>query len=147
MIQVVFPEVDFKIKEEGGKTFIFCLIRKIWLMLTEEEWVRQHFVQYLVQALQYPKSLIALEKELQLNELKKRFDILVYDPSHRPWMLVECKAPEVELNEVVLQQVLRYHMSIPATYIVITNGRNTFAWKLEAEGWKMQEALPAWRDT
>ena len=109
MITVQFPEPQFRQKEVDGKRFIFCTIRKRWLLLTEEEWVRQNFVAYLVNGLNYPATLIALEKEILLNELKKRFDILVYDTDHQPWMLVECKAPAVVLNEDVLQQALRYN--------------------------------------
>jgi len=144
MIQVVFPEANFKIKEEGGKPIIFCLIRKIWLVLTEEEWVRQCFVQYLVEFMHYPISLIAVEKELVLNGLKKRFDILVYNGDVKPWMLIECKAPEVDLDETVLHQVLRYQMSIPVPYLVITNGEQTYGWKNERSSLQLLESLPAW---
>lgn len=128
MIPVQFPAPHFKLKSEGEKNYIFCLIRKQWLLLTEEEWVRQNFINYLTTTLQYPLTLIAVEKELLLNGLKKRFDILIYNRTHQPWMLIECKAPQVELSEAVLQQALRYHMSIPVNYIVITNGNMTMGW-------------------
>ena len=108
---------------------MFDAIRKVWLLLTEEEWVRQNFVAYLVKELQYPETLIALEKEIVLNGLRKRFDILVYDKTHQPWMLVECKAPEVLLSEDVLQQALRYNITVPVNYLVITNGNSTVAWE------------------
>lgn len=142
MIPVQFPEPHFKLKKEGEKNFIFCLIRKQWLLLTEEEWVRQNFINYLVTALQYPLSLIAVEKELLLNGLKKRFDILVYNTSHQPWMLVECKAPQVILSEAVLQQALRYHMSVPADYIVITNGTHTLGWEKQQDKLAIVAVLP-----
>ena len=129
MITVQFPAPDFKLRKEGGKPFIFDRIRKTWLSLTEEEWVRQNFVAYLVKELRYPEGLIALEKEILVNGLKKRFDILIYDRQHQPWMLVECKAPAVALTEGVLQQALRYNISVPVEYIVITNGTNTTAWR------------------
>jgi hypothetical protein len=144
MIQVVFPEANFKIREEGGKPHIFCSIRKVWLVLTEEEWVRQRFVQFLVEVMHYPLSFIALEKELMLNGLKKRFDILVFSNDHQPWMLVECKAPVVPLNDEVLQQVLRYHISIPVRFIVLTNGKSTVAWKKTDGTLKMLSSLPIW---
>jgi hypothetical protein len=116
----------------------------MWLLLTEEEWVRQNFVHYLVQELNYPSTLIALEKEIILNDLKKRFDVLVYNQDHQPWMLVECKAPDVALSEAVLQQVLRYNISVPVNYIVITNGANTIGWKKEEGALTEMQALPVW---
>ena len=144
MIQVQFPEANFKIKEEGGKALIFCAIRKVWLVLTEEEWVRQRFVQFLVEVMQYPLSFIALEKELMLNGLKKRFDILVFSKDHQPLMLVECKAPEVPLNDEVLEQALRYHISIPVRFIVLTNGKSTFAWEKTEGTLRQLSSLPIW---
>lgn len=129
MIIVSYPEPAFRIKQEEGKDYIFDTIRKRWLLLTPEEWVRQNFIQYLVQVKGYPLSLIAVEKELRLGELKKRFDILVYDNDHQPWLMVECKAPEIKLTESVLQQALRYNISVPVKYIVITNGNETMGWE------------------
>jgi hypothetical protein len=90
-----------------------------------------------------PSTVIALEKEILLNDLKKRFDILVYDKNHQPWMLVECKEPKVNLSEDVLQQVLRYNISVPVEYIVITNGKSTMGWKKEKE-LKLLSELPEW---
>jgi hypothetical protein len=118
----MYPPYSFKIKEEQGKEVIFDGARKTWVRLTPEEWVRQNFLQYLVQTMLYPASLIAVEKELQLGELKKRFDILVYDQQHRPWMMIECKSMDVPLDEKVLSQILRYHIGIPVPFLVITNG-------------------------
>ena len=98
-----------------------------WLLLTPEEWVRQNFVQYLVRVKKYPAAFIALEKEIFLGELKKRFDILVYDREHKPWMMIECKGMDVSLDDEVLSQVLRYNISVPVPYLVITNGSYCFA--------------------
>ena len=142
MIKVRFPEPDFRIKKEGEKRYIFDTIRKMWLLLTEEEWVRQNFVAYLIRELKYPSALIALEKEIFLNELKKRFDILVYDKTHQPWMMVECKAPTVLLSDDVLQQVLRYNVSVPVKYLVITNGEATVVWGKEESGLELQQQMP-----
>jgi len=144
MIAVQYPQPDFRIKKESGKEFIFDTLRKKWLLLTPEEWVRQNFVQYLIQTKNYPASLIALEKELRLGELKKRFDILVYDNNHQPWMMIECKGGEIKLNEDVLQQVLRYNISVPVKYIVITNGGFTYAWQKESNGLPSIHEIPAW---
>ena len=144
MIPIKYPEPLFKIKREQEKPYIFDAIRKMWLLLTEEEWVRQNFVNYLVAVMQYPSTMIALEKEIQLHDLKKRFDVLVYNQSHQPWLLVECKAPQVALSESVLQQALRYNMSVPVDYIIITNGATTIGWKKEHGVLKELPALPAW---
>jgi hypothetical protein len=142
MIQPRFPEPDFRIKTEGEKRVIFDAIRKVWLLLTPEEWVRQNFVAYLVKELHYPSALIAIEKEILLNDLKKRFDILVYDAMHEPWMMIECKAPEVKLSEDVLQQVLRYNITVPVKYLVITNGEATVGWEKEGSRLKMLNVMP-----
>jgi predicted type IV restriction endonuclease len=144
MIAVQYPEPQFRMKEEGGKRYVFDAMRRCWLLLTPEEWVRQNFVQYLLQGLHYPSSLIALEKEVRLNGLRKRFDVLVYDSAHQPWMLVECKAPEVALTPSVLDQVLRYNISVPVRYIVISNGNNTMAWEQRSGGLSELVAMPAW---
>ena len=143
MIAVQFPEPQFRMKMENGKQYIFDAIRKTWLLLTEEEWVRQNFVRYLTSTLKYPSTVIALEKEIALNDLKKRFDILVYDRQHQPWMLVECKEPKVALNEDVLQQVLRYNISVPVQYIIITNGSTTVGWKKDGDLQLLKE-MPEW---
>jgi hypothetical protein len=143
MIVVQYPEPQFRMKKENGKQYIFDTIRKVWLLLTEEEWVRQNFVNYLVTELKYPSTVIALEKEISLNDLKKRFDILVYNNQHKPWMLVECKEPEVSLSDEVLQQVLRYNISVPVEYIVITNGKVTVGWKREDE-LRLLNDMPQW---
>ena len=145
MIPVNYPEPSFQIKEENDETFIFDSIRKRWLFLTEEEWVRQNFVSYLVRVMKYPATLIALEKEIYLGELKKRFDILVYDNNHKPWLLVECKSPDIKMEAIVLEQILRYGISIPADFLIITNGNITYGWSRSADGLKPIGDLPAWQ--
>ena len=122
MVSLNYPEPDFRFREEGGRRQIFDGLRKSWVALTPEEWVRQNIVRWLTMTLGYPSSLIALERELTLGALRKRFDILVHDREHRPWMMVECKAPEIKLGEAVLKQVLTYNMSIPVPFLVVTNG-------------------------
>jgi hypothetical protein len=142
MVMISYPEPDFRIKKEEGKEFIFDAFRKKWLVLTPEEWVRQNFVQYLLQKKKYPASLIALEKEIRLGELRKRFDILVYDTNHQPWLMVECKAAEIKLDEGVLQQALRYNISVPVQYIIITNGNITYGWERSDAGLKLLKEIP-----
>ena len=144
MISVTYPEPAFRIKKDKEKDFIFDGIRKSWVLLTEEEWVRQNFVQYLVQALHYPAAMIAIEKEIFLNELRKRFDILIYDRNHQPWMLVECKAAAVNMNDTVLQQVMRYNISTPVNFVVITNGHFTYGWEKTDGELKILQQMPPW---
>lgn len=144
MVFINYPEPKFRMKEENGQRFIFDPIRKIWLLLTEEEWVRQNFVSYLIREMQYPATMIALEKELLLHTLKKRFDVLVYNETFQPWMLVECKAPEIQLSEEVLQQVLRYNITLPVNYLVITNGHQTIAWQKNENGLIELNEMPPW---
>jgi hypothetical protein len=144
MIEVQYPEPSFKLKKEEGQHFLFDAIRKSWILLTEEEWVRQNFVSYLVEVLHYPASMIAVEKEIILNGLKKRFDLLVYDKAHQPWILIECKAPDIPLDNAVLEQLLRYHMTVPVPYLVITNGKQTYGWKKENGLLHELAVLPSW---
>lgn len=144
MLIVNYPPPEFRIKTENGKDLIFDPLRKKWLLLTPEEWVRQNFIQYLIKEKKYPAALIALEKEIMLGELKKRFDILVYDNDHKPWMMIECKAGEVKLRDDVLQQVLRYNISVPVRYIIITNGNFTYGWEKKENALKDLTELPNW---
>lgn len=129
MLTIQFPETSFKRKTEGGREYLFDDLRKKWVLLTPEEWVRQHLISYLIKVMNYPATLIAVEKEIRLGERKKRFDILVYDSLHQPWMMIECKSMDVTLDETVLEQLLRYHISVPVSYLVISNGSGTFGWK------------------
>ena len=145
MIQVIYPEPVFRTKKENGIDLIFDDIRRVWITMTDEEWVRQNFIQYLIQIHHYPASMIAVEKEIHLGELKKRFDILVYDKQHQPWMLIECKSPDVKLDEKTFQQILRYNISIPVTFLVITNGNYTYGWEKIGMELKGIDKMPVWR--
>ncbi len=129
MLSIRYPKHEFRFKQEADKEWIFDEFRKQWVRLTPEEWVRQNMLQYLVQTLQYPASLIAVEKEIMLGELRKRFDILVYRNA-APWMIIECKEMNVPLSEAVLKQVLNYNISIQASYLIITNGTDTAGFAL-----------------
>ena len=130
MIKIEYPPYQPKIKEENGRELIFDEFRKRWIVLTPEEWVRQNFLQYLTQTKKYPASLIAVEKEIKLGELKKRFDIVVYDKNSKPWMIVECEELNVSLDKSVLDQILRYNISLDVPYLVITNGSYCMALQL-----------------
>lgn len=128
MIKIAFPAYQPKIKTIKSKEMIFDSVRQRWVMLTPEEWVRQNFLQYLVQVKKIPIKLIAVEKEIRLVELKKRFDIVVYDQSSKPWMIIECKEMNVPLDKQVLDQVLRYNIILQVPYLVITNGTDCIAY-------------------
>ena len=136
MIKISYPTYDFRIKQEEAKEWIFDDIRKQWVRLTPEEWVRQNMLQYLIQVKKYPASLIAIEKEISLGEIKKRFDILIYKES-KPWMIIECKEMNVPLNEAVLKQVLNYNITVQADFVLITNGTDNYGFVLN--NGKMQE--------
>ncbi|MEO7210427.1 MAG: type I restriction enzyme HsdR N-terminal domain-containing protein [Chitinophagaceae bacterium] len=143
MLQINFPDHDFKIKKKNNATIIFDVIRKKWLELTPEEWVRQNFVQYLIQEKKYPGACIALEKLFMLGEMKKRFDIVVYK-DHLPWILIECKKENIPLQESILKQVLIYHQVLKTDILVITNGRQSFAAKVKEGSFEFIEDLPVW---
>jgi hypothetical protein len=129
MLEVSFPSNTFRIREDKGKEYIFDGIRKRWVRLTPEEWVRQNVIQFLVLVQHIPAALISVEKEILLNGIKKRFDILIFDEDHQPKILVECKSMEVDLQSNVLEQVLRYHVSVPVPYLLLTNGSYTYGWE------------------
>jgi hypothetical protein len=141
MINIQFPSHSFKIKSENGKEIIFDECRKQWVLLTPEEWVRQNFLQYLIQEKLYPASLIAVEREIVLGDLKKRFDIVVFKNA-KPWMIVECKEMHGKLNEAVIKQILNYNITLQAEYLVITNGTSTFALHVQQGKFEWLQKLP-----
>lgn len=141
MIEIRFPEHNYKIRKEKGKEVIFDECRKQWVVLTPEEWVRQNFLQYLIKVMGYPASLISVEKEIYLGELKKRFDIAVYKDA-KPWMIIECKEMKVPLTEAVIRQVLNYNIAMQVEFVVITNGKSTMAVQLQGREMQLLERLP-----
>ena len=121
MIKIIYPNIKPTIKTEKDKEYIFCIVRKRWYVITPEEWVRQNFLNYLHYTLGFSLQIIAVEKQITLSELKKRFDIVVYKDS-KPFMIIECKELNVPLSEKTIAQVLRYNAILQAPYVVITNG-------------------------
>lgn len=122
MYKLNLPEFDYKLKKTEGKVCIFDVIRKKYLVLTPEEWVRQHFVNYLLSEKKIPRSLIRIEGGLMYNALQKRSDIVVYDRSGAPWLIVECKSPAVPVSPAALAQAALYNATLRAPYISVTNG-------------------------
>lgn len=126
------------------KEKIFCTIRKKNLVLTPEEGVRQNFINYLITQKNYPKSLISVEGEIKVNNLRKRYDILVWDRDLEPFMLIECKAPSIKITQQTLDQVSIYSQSIDAKYFLLTNGGETFCMKKDdfKKIYALEEEIP-----
>ena len=141
MIRLSFNKNDILIRDRGGKE-IFDPVRRKWLVLSPEEWVRQNILHYLIGQLHYPPSLVAVEKEVKLGELRKRCDLVIYNPPPVAWMIVECKEMNVKLNSDVLDQVLRYHISLPSTYLVVTNGLYTYGFIKRENAFSEIDTLP-----
>lgn len=133
MQKLNLPEYIFRFSKKENKTYIFDNFRRKYVMLTPEEWVRQHFLMYLVTELDFPKSLIAVEAGLKLYKRIKRTDIVVYNKQGNPVLIVECKAPEVKLNEKVFDQVVRYNMALQVNYLIVTNGMDHYCCQLDYE--------------
>ena len=122
MVALNLPEFDVKLKKSEGQVWIFDGIRKKYVVMTPEEWVRQHLVHYFIYHLHYPKSLIKIEQGLTYNKLQKRSDIIVFDRTGNPWMIIECKSPRVELNHDTTQQATVYNSNVRARYVALSNG-------------------------
>jgi hypothetical protein len=133
-IPVIYPKYPYKIKEEAGKHFILDEVRKKWLVLTPEEWVRQNFIRYMIEVKKCPASYIVIERKIVTGQRTSRFDIVIYGPDAKPWMLVECKNMNIEPGDKEIYQVLRYHAAAPSQFLVVTNG--LFVWCYEkVNGW------------
>ena len=133
MQKLNLPNYIFKLKSNEKHTLIFDDIRKKDIVLTPEEWVRQHFVQYLIQEKSYPVSLIAIEKQLTINNLKKRTDILIFSSNGTPDIIVECKAPHIKINQDTFDQIARYNLKLNANFLIVTNGLEHYYCKLDIE--------------
>lgn len=143
MIELRYPDHEILQRKLAGANQLFDPFRKKWVARTPEEWVRQQFLQLLTKGHHYPASLVAVERAIKLGGLTKRFDILVYDPSHSPWMMVECKSSTIELSENVLEQLLRYNISLPVPYLLITNGLYCMGWKRTEKGLVSLDKIPS----
>ena len=126
----------FRFKNSENKVAIFDEIRKKFIILTPEEWVRQHVVHYLLQDKKYPKSYINVEKIIKINNLNKRYDIVVYQPNGEVFLLIECKAPEITINQQTFDQIARYNLVLNAKYLMVSNGLNHYFCKMDFENQK-----------
>lgn len=141
-----YPTFNIRIKHEGKRALVFDEIRKKWVALNPEEWVRQHFINYLVTEKKVPKSLISVEKKINLNGTIKRYDLIIYNTVLIPTVLIECKAPNVLLNEQVAEQILRYNLSMGVKYLLITNGFQEVIFQVSDSKTSIIEELPDFRE-
>ena len=145
MKELNLPAYLVKFKSgEDGKVLIFDEIRKKYVVLTPEEWVRQHFVNYLVTEKSYPRGLVAVEVMFKMNKLVRRADILVYNKKGEPVLIVECKAPKVKISAAVFDQIVSYNIKFRLKYIVVTNGLQHYACStnLETGQWSFLDVIP-----
>jgi type I site-specific restriction endonuclease len=130
MIRIHFDIPNFKYRQGKNGDEIFDSFRKKWVKLTPEEWVRQNLLRYLKEQMHYPASMIAVERLVEVNDMKKRFDGVVFDRVGKPWMLIECKADTETLDDKVLQQILAYQSKLGAEFLLVSNGNEVFCWEI-----------------
>ena len=133
MKRLNFPNYEFRLKKEGQKRFIFDLIRKKYVQLSSEEWVRQNCIRFLIEEKRINKYSIAIEKEIEFNGIKKRFDIVSYSNEGKINLLVECKAPNIEINQKTFDQILTYNKILKSKYLMVTNGINHYYCKINED--------------
>lgn len=138
MQKLNFQLYNFRFKNNENKVSIFDEIRKKFIILTPEEWVRQHVVQFLLEEKKYPKSLINVEKVLKINGLRKRYDVVVFNSDGSIFILIECKAPEIKITQATFDQIARYNMTMNAQFLMVTNGLNHYFCQMDFENEKYQ---------
>jgi predicted type IV restriction endonuclease len=138
MQQLDFSSYTFRFKNSENKVSIFDEIRKKFIILTPEEWVRQHVVRFLLDEKKYPKSLINVEKVLKVNGLRKRYDVVVFNSDGSIAVLIECKAPQITIAQDTFDQIARYNMTMKADYLMVTNGMNHYFCQMDFENEKYQ---------
>ena len=131
MQKLNLPDYKFRTKSEEGKTWIFDAIRKKFVVLTPEEWVRQNFIAYLNEEKKYPVSLMAVEKQIMVSGKQRRFDLVVYNRNGQPNLIVEFKAPSVKITQEAFDQVVRYNMVLKVKNVIVSNGLQHFACEID----------------
>ena len=134
MSDLNLPLADLKIKEQRGKATVFDRLRKQYVRLTPEEWVRQHFIHYLIEHKGYPEGLLANEVDVSLGNVSKRCDTVLYDTFLQPRMIIEYKAPTVAVSQKTFDQILRYNLSLHAPWLIVSNGLQHFCCSVDANG-------------
>ena len=133
MLQLNLPEYNFRIKKQDDKFLIFDSQRKRYVSLTPEEWVRQHFVRFLIEVKGYPAALLAVEKQLTMNGMKKRCDAILFDKEGQPFMIIEFKAPNVPVTQATFDQVAVYNAKLKVSFFIISNGLEHYCCKVNTE--------------
>jgi hypothetical protein len=128
------PSASLQIRKQGTKEYVFDCLRKQYVRLTPEEWVRQHFVRYLIEQKNYPEGLLVNEARITLGNLNRRCDTVLYDSFLRPQMIIEYKAPSVSIRQEVFDQIVRYNMSLKVSWLVVSNGLQHYCCHLRADG-------------
>ncbi len=148
MEKLNLPEYDFRFQRKNDKTEIFDEIRKKFLVLTPEEWVRQNLIKYLINDRGIPGGLISIEKGLEVNKLKKRTDAVVHNKAGKPIMIVECKAPSVKIKQEVFEQIARYNMSLKVPFLLVSNGHEHYCCKInfETNSFKFLKDIPLYKN-
>lgn len=136
MQKLNFPSYNFRFKNSENKVAIFDEIRKKFIILTPEEWVRQHVIHFFLNEKKYPKSCINVEKVLKINDLSKRYDVVVYNSDGSIFILVECKAPEIKINQSTFDQIAIYNMTLKSDYLMLSNGINHYFCQMDFENKK-----------
>ena len=136
----------FKTEEREGRTYIFDPLRRRQVVLTPEEEVRQKVLYLLVEQLQVPAGLVAVEYSLKVNGMDKRADVVVFGRGGQPVMIVECKAPTVTLTEAVLDQAVRYHSALNPSYLLLTNGVSMYCFQAEGQGLRSMDHVPGFSE-
>ena len=147
MEQLNLPTCDLKIKNEEGNQFVFDIIRKKYVVLTPEEWVRQHFIYLMINHLKYPKSLLKIESGLSYFKSSKRSDINLMNSDGSLFLVAECKAPDVKINQKALNQISVYNKELQAQYVALTNGMQHFIWLYDKknENYEQLTKFPAFK--
>ena len=137
-----FPSYNFRLKNSENKTHIFDEIRKKFVILQPEEWVRQHCIKFLINKKKYPKTLISVERKVIVNGQKKRYDIVIFRPNGTVFCIVECKAYDVKIDQKAFDQSARYNMTLNAKYLMVTNGLNHYYCEVKKNGYDFIKSLP-----
>lgn len=138
-----FPPIDGRFQNsEAGVLQVFDMVRRKFVALSPEEWVRQHLIHYLVYHKEVPLSMVSVEKQLMLNGTRKRTDVVVFNSSLKPLMIIECKAPSVELDQKAVNQILRYNLTLQVPYLFITNGRQHVCLRIDGNAPEILKEFP-----
>ncbi len=143
-----FPKANLKLTRKGEVIYVWDIFRKRKLILTPEEWVRQHVLHYLIDHKSIPASLIASEYGIEVNKLIRRCDGVVFNRSGKPLMIIECKAPEIKINEQTLHQIAQYNFTLKVNWLVLTNGIDTVVAFVNVENKSIDyiQEIPSYKD-